>query len=57
MKIIKFQPPDVNDRFSKELKNFIRRSLEKEPEKRASVKDLLSDPYLADADDHKQEYI
>jgi serine/threonine protein kinase len=57
MKIIKFQPPSVNERFSKELKAFIKRSLEKEPTERASVKELLADPYLADALDHKQEYI
>ena len=32
MKIIKFQPPSVNSRFSKELKAFVKRSLEKEPD-------------------------
>jgi len=53
MKIIKFQPPSANERFSKELKTFIKRSLEKEPNERASVKELLADPYLADAYDHK----
>lgn len=53
MKIIKFQPPNVNPRFSLELKNFIKKSLDKDPKNRASVKELLADPYLADADDHK----
>ena len=46
LKIVRNDPPPINNRFSKEFKNFVKICLTKDPAKRPSARELLDHAFM-----------
>lgn len=56
LKIVRNEPPPINNRFSKEFKNFVKICLTKDPAKRPSARELLDHPFMQKANTYKPEF-
>jgi serine/threonine protein kinase len=54
--IVKKDPPPINPRWSNHYRDFVKICLTKDAASRPDASELLKHPFLADADEHQEEF-
>ena len=57
MKIVRNEPPPINNRFSNDFREFVKLCLTKDPAKRPSAKELLEHKFMQKANNYKEDFV
>ena len=54
--IVHLNPPEIDSKWSNDFRDFVKRCLQKDPEKRAYADELLEHPFVKDAEENLGDF-